>query len=79
MARSWYRQEFLDSSVANKRKQVPYPPELSELPPFVEWFPMAISQHEFEDPDEEVLLHLFSIPPSPIARSHNSCIAYGNH
>jgi hypothetical protein len=79
MARSQFKQTFVAISVANRRKQVPYPADMSELPPFVDWFPLAIREQPFEDVEEKQLLSYFSMPPAPTAVSYKSCTAYGNH
>jgi hypothetical protein len=77
--RADFKRQFFAASHSNRRRQVPYPADCSELAKFIDWFPVAIREHTFNDPKEKLLMDLYSTPPTPYAISYKACRAYGNH
>jgi hypothetical protein len=79
LERAQFKQSFVAILEANRRKQVPYPSHLAELPSFVEWLPLATGEHVFADPDEEAIVRNMCRGPLGSVMSYKSCRAFGNH
>lgn len=77
--RSEFKQEFYAQTPANRRKPVPYPASMSEMIPFVEWFPREVLLAEGLGIHTLEEVQLYCTPPSTHALSFKSCKAYGNH